>query len=355
MDKAIELATNVLINQDSRGKDSTGVGYINNKGNLVIQKKAVQPKEFVKHVKYVRGIKFLIGHNRNATTNLMEKDKDTEAHPFMSENNEFVLCHNGHITSYDVLKEHLELLGHKFSSGVDSEVLVHFLEELLSRYERVEAMKRFFKVLEGENVLVLFKDKELYGFPGNTAFKVAKIDDGIVIASSYDGLKDILKASTSNVIGLEPLSDNDNQMLILKMKDDHPELTLYGDWDQGYFKYNDFVVNSRIMCDFCKTTTFCEKYKHKDRCLKCHLENREIEEKNKDVENRNIDAVARSYLAPKRTSNLDPKEVYGKCELCNVFFPVEKLGYCHMCGKIMCEECRDSSKHKCNYRHGYYY
>ena len=179
LDNAIRLAGSVLLNQDDRGKDSSGIAYIIRKNKIEIQKKALEPELFVKQLK-LKKTSFCIAHNRNATTNIIEKDKDKEAHPFISESKDFVICHNGHITYHEVLREYLELVGHTFSSGgVDSEVLVHMLEELLEKYSRDVAMKRFFHTLSGENVLVLFKDKELYGFPANSFFKIIKIDDGI--------------------------------------------------------------------------------------------------------------------------------------------------------------------------------
>lgn len=315
---------------------------------IEVQKKALEPKEFVKVVKNRRGITELIGHNRNATTNIIEKDKDKEAHPFLSENKEFAICHNGHITYHEVLRQYLELVGHNFTSGgVDSEVLVHILEELLARYSRDIAMERFFHILDGENVLVLFKDKELYGYPTNSFFKVVKIDGGIMIASSFDSFTDILKATEGDVMGYYPDFIKSNQMVKAVIEDGKVSLSLFGAWEESCFKHENFVAHNKIRCDYCGESVVTERFNDHDRCLDCY-------KANKDKTLSEIRSSKASYNSLRRGSNIlhssesELKEIWAKCEICESFMTLERMTFCHKCNKILCKQCNaDKNKHTC--------
>jgi hypothetical protein len=342
---AIEIASRILVGQENRGTDSTGLAYIKRR-KIIIQKKAIPPSEFYKIVKR-EYTKFLIGHNRNATTNISEKDQDKEAHPFISENKEFAIVHNGHITNYEKIKSILELFSHKFESGVDSEVLVHLLEELLSKFERDEAIYRFFKFVDGENILVLFKDKELYGFPGNTFFKVLILPEteSIIIASSLEGLYEFVNYTKINKIYyLSPKYSYNNQMIKITLKGNKTKVTLWGDWNKNILKDNTFIARKEIMCDFCRTSSvLCEKIeingKTYDRCYNCYKENK-------------LEPKSYSYSISKKKDDSvsieDLSEIYGKCELCNMITTLDKLTLCHECKSILCGQCYyDVLYHKC--------
>lgn len=352
---AIDIATKILVLQDIRGKDSTGIAYIK-RNKLKVQKKAIAPIDFYKEVNRENTL-FLIGHNRNATTNITEKDKDKEAHPFISENKEFAIVHNGHIIGHDTLRESLELLGHNFESGgVDSEVLVHFLEELLSRYKREEAMKRFFSFLEGENVLVLFKDKILYGFPGNSFFKILLLPEtkGVVISSTEEGLKGILDMFKDNVIYyFYPEFNKDNQMIRISLDENkNPNLTLWGDFNKIIFKEGSYLYSKEVLCDFCRTRGRCEVIKigdkEYDRCYKCYKEGKNIPHKNSYGRSIRIETKEEKDDKENKDNRIPLSEIKGKCEFCGSVVSVDKIIYCNRCKTIFCNKCYHSSVvHKC--------
>ncbi len=71
-----------------------------------------------------------IGHTRWATHGA---PNDVNAHPHASGDGNLVLIHNGIIENYSTLKEALQTQGHQFLSDTDTEVLVHFIEDVHSK------------------------------------------------------------------------------------------------------------------------------------------------------------------------------------------------------------------------------
>ncbi|HRI28073.1 MAG TPA: glutamine--fructose-6-phosphate transaminase (isomerizing) [Chitinophagales bacterium] len=124
--KAFPILINGLQRLEYRGYDSAGVALLN--GDLHIYKCKGKVSDLVKHTesKNTDGI-IGIGHTRWATHG---EPNDVNAHPHLSASGKLAIIHNGIIENYAVLKEMLTSRGHRFLSETDTEILVHFIEEI---------------------------------------------------------------------------------------------------------------------------------------------------------------------------------------------------------------------------------
>jgi len=323
----------MIVAQEHRGKDATGIAYIDKEKGLIVVKKAIDPSAFkTQFEEFFKKIdsKICIGHNRLASTNHKEKHEDKEAHPFLSEDGSFALVHNGTFTGYEYMAHFLDSIGHKRSSGTDTEIFVHILEELLKRYSRDEAIRRFYRLSEG-NILILFKDGTLYGIPGR-AFYVLVVDKSVLIASETRTFL-IFK----DLDGSKLYTPSEGCLLKIKNK-----VELIGDWEEHEFKKGDWIFNSEITCDFCGQKKPCQKFymnnSSYDRCYECYLENKVIPRYRRTYGNINYGSWPTERETDKEDESKNKTTEYGICFTCKKRVPLEDIIICSICRRTYCLE-----------------
>ncbi|WP_298712250.1 glutamine--fructose-6-phosphate transaminase (isomerizing) [Chitinophaga sp.] len=137
-----------------RGYDSSGVALLNG-GKLKVYKKKGKVAELEEYVtgKDVKS-HIAIAHTRWATHG---EPSDRNAHPHTSGDGKLAMVHNGIIENYMQLKQELLNKGHQFSSDTDTEVLIHFIQEIKQSNDcsTEEAVRIALKRVVGAYVIVI--------------------------------------------------------------------------------------------------------------------------------------------------------------------------------------------------------
>ena len=109
-----------------RGYDSAGIALLN--GGLNVYKKKGKVADLEESIKG-KSLQSTIGmgHTRWATHG---EPTDGNAHPHFSSDEKLAIVHNGIIENYSALKQELYNKGHRFLSDTDTEVLIHFIEDI---------------------------------------------------------------------------------------------------------------------------------------------------------------------------------------------------------------------------------
>lgn len=123
---AQEVIIKGLKRLEYRGYDSAGVALLNN--GLNVYKKKGKVSDLEDHIQDAALKSTIgIGHTRWATHG---EPNDVNAHPHYSSSRNLAIIHNGIIENYSSLKQELINKGHVFLSETDTEVLIHFIEDI---------------------------------------------------------------------------------------------------------------------------------------------------------------------------------------------------------------------------------
>ena len=149
-----------LLRLEYRGYDSSGIALLEDSNLHLVKKcgKVQQLIDFVQTNNISLKANIGIGHTRWATHG---EPSDKNAHPHISENKKIALIHNGVIENYSTIKKELLQKGYKFQSDTDSEVLVHFIQDIQENIKESleEAIKIVLnKVVGAYSILVISKD-----------------------------------------------------------------------------------------------------------------------------------------------------------------------------------------------------
>ena len=142
-----------------RGYDSAGVALLNDRELKVFKKqgKVAELEKFTEGTDLSSNVG--IGHTRWATHG---EPSDRNAHPHYSSDGKLAIIHNGIIENYGSLKKELINKGHSFQSDTDTEVLVHFIEDI-KRHENCsleEAVRLALTKVVGAYAIVVMNEDE---------------------------------------------------------------------------------------------------------------------------------------------------------------------------------------------------
>ena len=124
--QAHEIIIKGLKRLEYRGYDSAGIALLN--GSLNVYKKKGKVTELEDSLKGQNLNSHIgMGHTRWATHG---EPNDVNAHPHYSATKKIAIIHNGIIENYSALKQDLLKKGHRFLSDTDTEVFIHFIEDI---------------------------------------------------------------------------------------------------------------------------------------------------------------------------------------------------------------------------------
>jgi len=124
--QASDIIIKGLKRLEYRGYDSAGIALLN--GSLNVYKKKGKVSELESFLKGQNLSSTIgMGHTRWATHG---EPNDENAHPHYSATKKLAIIHNGIIENYSSLKQDLLRKGHRFLSETDTEVFIHFIEDI---------------------------------------------------------------------------------------------------------------------------------------------------------------------------------------------------------------------------------
>lgn len=149
----IDATLEGISNLEYRGYDSSGIGYVDNNKISVI-KEVGEIQNLISSVKEKNiSSTTAISHTRWATHG---SPTQNNAHPFVSDNGEFCLVHNGIIENYKELKS---ITKSSYTSDTDSEVVLKLVEEYYNG-DMLHTLRKVCDMLKGSYAIALLTKYE---------------------------------------------------------------------------------------------------------------------------------------------------------------------------------------------------
>ena len=158
--QAYPIIIDGLTRLEYRGYDSAGIATLEEGGELRVEKKEGKVANLEVHVaEHIPQGTIGIGHTRWATHG---PPSDRNAHPHMGSKGKIAVIHNGIIENYESLKELLSDRGHTLVSDTDTEVLAHFIEEVMTStgLDLPEAVRIALKEVVGAYAIVVLDQSQ---------------------------------------------------------------------------------------------------------------------------------------------------------------------------------------------------
>jgi glucosamine--fructose-6-phosphate aminotransferase (isomerizing) len=237
------LILNGLIQLQNRGYDSAGICLIKN-NKFEVNKcastnkiNALDKLIDMKHIKESKEDIYIgIGHNRWATHGVKN---DTNAHPHLSGDANFVIVHNGIIENYNEIKQKLIKEGFVFNSQTDTEVIVNLLQynyNNLASTNIIDIIKLTIEELRGTYGLLiqsLYEPNKLYCVRNGSPLLIGQNEEEVIVTSEQSGFCNKM----SNYITLH----NDDICVITKT-----ENNIVINTSHNYIKKNVTIVDSNL-------------------------------------------------------------------------------------------------------------
>ena len=192
------LIINGLIQLQNRGYDSAGVCIIKNNKFEVNKCASTNKLNALDKLMNMTDIKELkeniyigIGHNRWATHGVKN---DTNAHPHLSGDANFVIVHNGIIENYNEIKQKLIKEGFIFNSQTDTEVIINLLQYNyninVECTNMIDIIKQTIEELRGTYGLLiqsLYEPNKLYCVRNGSPLLIGQNEEEVIVTSEQSG------------------------------------------------------------------------------------------------------------------------------------------------------------------------
>ena len=217
---------NGLLQLQNRGYDSSGLSVLNG-DKIETYKYASTATESsldkLKNLNLTKGtndeIYQGIGHNRWATHGIKN---DANAHPHLSNDNNFAIVHNGIIENYDILKQLLLDNGYIFHSQTDTEVVVNLVSYYYNIcHDTFQALDFAIRKIRGTYGIILLdvnNPDKIFCVRNGSPLLIGKNEDCVIITSEQSGfcnlIANYITLHNDDICVIKRLSENSNELII---------------------------------------------------------------------------------------------------------------------------------------------